>query len=247
MPNRPHPEPLRLAERDVGAFELLTPAAAGHGRSDSGGRAQRDPHALAAVAADRGRRPQESEDLRHPRLRLPTRIRQEHQEFVSGQPARIAVGTAGLRESGGQYGEQRVARSMAPCVVDLLEPVDVQQHQCHGPSGGVLRLEAVGVRRRVRQTGGRIVLGGPSIGGEPLPHAAHARPHDAQPYGDAAERGRNQVQHQRTPEAAQACGHGASARPSGSSSPVSSKLTAGERSMNGARVRVMSITAWTSR
>jgi hypothetical protein len=88
-------------------------------------------------------------------------VRQQHGELVAAQPGDGVDPPQHARHPAGDLGEQPVAVVVAEGVVDVLEPVEVQQQQGGGtqlPVGGPERLpDAVGEQLPVGQAGQRVV------------------------------------------------------------------------------------------
>ena len=148
-------EPLRVVHRDVGRAQQIR-------RRPTVPRSER--HADAHVDTDR--EPADPERLRelgaecaHHALDLLTALRArsqglEHGELVPGQPRGHGRGRQAVGESPGECREQRVADVMAQFVVDLLEPIEVDQHhhrRCRSPGTTDDHVHALGEGPTVRQ------------------------------------------------------------------------------------------------
>ena len=156
-------EPLRTVHRDVGRAQQIR-------RRPTVPRSER--HADAHVDADR--EPADPERLRelgaecaHQALDLRTALCArsqglEYGELVPGQPRGHGGGRQAVGESPGECGEQRVADVMSQFVVDLLEPIEVdQQHHRRCRSAGTTddHVDAFGEGPTVREARQRVVTG----------------------------------------------------------------------------------------
>jgi len=108
------------------------------------------------------RRRQASEEPSHDRGRLDfTRVRKQHRELVSAE-ARDEVALAqDAAEAGRNVLQQSVADVVAHRVVDVLEPVEIDQRERDGLAGASRGLhhlgQAVVQKGAIRQTGERVV------------------------------------------------------------------------------------------
>lgn len=84
----------------------------------------------------------------------------EHGELVPGQPGGHGRGRQAVGESPGECREHRVADVMSQFVVDLLEPIEVDQHhhrRCRSPGTTDDHVHTLGEGPTVRQARQRIV------------------------------------------------------------------------------------------
>ena len=86
--------------------------------------------------------------------------RLEHGELVPGEPRGHGVGRQAVGESPGERREQCVADIMSQLVVDLLEPIEIDQHhhrRCRSPGTADNHVHTLDEGPTVRQTGQGIV------------------------------------------------------------------------------------------